>query len=184
MSNNIKTEHESTVTAWYYDCNSIGPGGIRHGSPNAHDIKWARKHGCEIRTLVHSNAAISQTAAAIVEYAGDEHHHSKRIRALTDLPIGTKLYTAAPRENPTAWRGVDVEGDYLYYDVFPDKISDEQRRQLHVEPLYTSSQSSEISVPSENEIEEAVEQIAAFMDGGYRQYAIDVLRAILVKVQS
>lgn len=35
-----------------------------------------------------------------------------------------------------AYRGVHVEGDNLYYDEFPKELNDEQRRQIHLQPLY------------------------------------------------
>ena len=41
-------------------------------------------------------------------------------------------------QKPAAWRGVHVEGDYLYYDDFPEELSDEQRRQLQLEALYSN----------------------------------------------
>lgn len=37
---------------------------------------------------------------------------------------------------PAAWRGVHVEGDYLYYDEFPEEFSPVQIRQVHLQPLY------------------------------------------------
>lgn len=40
---------------------------------------------------------------------------------------------------PTAWRGVHVEGDYLYYDEFPSDLSWEQRRQLNIKPLWETA---------------------------------------------
>lgn len=40
---------------------------------------------------------------------------------------------------PVAWRGVHVEGDYLYYDEFPSDLTWEQRRQLNIKPLWDTA---------------------------------------------
>lgn len=38
-----------------------------------------------------------------------------------------------------AYRGVHVEGDYLYYDEFPKELNDEQRKSISLEALYEFS---------------------------------------------
>lgn len=43
------------------------------------------------------------------------------------------------RNPPVAWRGVHVEGDYLYYDEFPSDLTWEQRRQLNIKPLWDTA---------------------------------------------
>lgn len=40
------------------------------------------------------------------------------------------------RHAPAAWRAVHVEGDYLYYDEFPDEFTPHQIRQTYLHPLY------------------------------------------------
>lgn len=46
-------------------------------------------------------------------------------------------------DKPVAWRGVHAEGHYLYYDVFPVGLSEEQRRGLRIESLYAAPQSTD-----------------------------------------
>ncbi|ACV50167.1 hypothetical protein [Delftia phage PhiW-14] len=37
---------------------------------------------------------------------------------------------------PVAWRGVNVDGEYMYYDEFPKELTEEQQRQIHLRALY------------------------------------------------
>lgn len=75
---------------------------------------------------VKRNVAYKKFIDAINEWAA--HNNGIAIN-LEDLPVEFD-------DKATAWRGVHVEGDYLYYDEFPKDLTEEQRRQLGIEPLY------------------------------------------------
>lgn len=65
-----------------------------------------------------------------------EPDDSAKVKAIAGI-IERRMWASAHQPlKIAAWRGVHVEGDYLYYDEFPEDLTAEQRRQLHLKPLY------------------------------------------------
>lgn len=68
-------------------------------------------------------------------YLGEDDDSAK-VKAIAGI-IERRMWASAHQPlKIAAWRGVHVEGDYLYYDEFPEELTAEQRRQLHLKPLY------------------------------------------------
>lgn len=99
----------------------------------------------EAPSLLPNVSPAALTDERILNAVGESHLLAIQGKSWQDAaqPIRALLAAspAAPAEDeakPVAWRGVHVEGDYLYYDEFPKELSDEQRRQLQLAPLYAA----------------------------------------------
>jgi hypothetical protein len=142
-----------------------------------------------------------QTPVAIVEYIEHGKHHGKHIRMLTELPNGTRLYTAAPQQEPVAYavpcrnemrqgtlNGIDVE--YVRY-LKPYAFAAHEKGI----PLYTAAPPPAAPVLSDEEFEEFLKLAADVLTDRY--YPVDKttnigllqlkrekeLRALLAKVR-
>lgn len=104
--------------------------------------------GSQISKLIEFRQWLAQAMELLEDYAlestlrdhGDDANKATpdKAREAFRYHVGMLAQSYA-RNPPVAWRGVHVEGDYLYYDEFPSDLTWEQRRQLNIKPLWDTA---------------------------------------------